>query len=47
MVESREIWKKLRKDEYLLNDKIVRMSKKKLTFIKHLDNAVLNDKRYG
>jgi hypothetical protein len=43
----KSIWKKLRKDEYVLNSSIYRMTKKKKMFIEKLDNSVINDKRYA
>jgi len=41
------VWKRLRKDEYVFNNKVLRMTKSKQIMIKKLDTAVLHDERYA
>jgi hypothetical protein len=40
-------WKKIRKDEYIMDDKICRITKKKETEIKDLDNRHFNFGRFA
>ena len=42
-----ETWKRLRKDEYVLDNRIFRMSKKKEKMIREFDRRVLEEKRYA
>jgi len=40
-------WIRLRKDEYVFNEKIIRMTPKKRKLIREMDESVLHDKRYA
>jgi len=42
-----ETWIRLKKDEYVFNDKAIEMTPEKIKKIKELDHAVLYDRRFG
>jgi len=42
-----EKWKRIRKDEYIFNNKVSRMTKEKRERVNQMDKAVVQDKRYA
>jgi hypothetical protein len=44
---EKSTWIRLRKDEYVINNEVFRMTPKKRKHIKMLDYLYLHEKRYG
>ena len=47
IINKEQTWNRIRKDEFVFNDKIIRMTSKKIKQIKEFDRRILEEMRYA